>query len=116
MDNLLKCYILVLLFCLHIEKPAYSSVYILLKLNWNFELNVQFEVSYDLCKCFTVKLNEFPRAVPLLFSPPPVKCFYHSLDWSRSLHNTKLWANVHKYSIYRLRLCEILVLDSNQGS
>lgn len=83
MDNLLKCDIFALLFCLHIETPAYSSVCILLKLNWNFELTFQFEVSYDLCKCFTVKLNEFPRAV-LFLSPPPtprsVKCFHSSLD------------------------------------
>jgi len=112
----MKCDILVLLYFFHIETPAYSSVCILLKLNWNFELTVQFEVSYDLCKCLTVKLNEFPRALLLSFFPPPVKCFYHSLDWSRSLHSTKLWAYVHKYSIYRLHLCEGLVLGSNQGS
>lgn len=65
MDNLLKCDILALLFCIHIEAPAYSSVCILFELNCNFDLTFQFEVSYDLYKCFTIKLNEFPTAVLL---------------------------------------------------
>jgi len=69
----------------HIETPAYSSVCILLKLNWNFELTVQFEVSYDLCKCFTVKLNEFPRAVLLSFFSPACEMFLPQLGLEQEL-------------------------------
>ena len=81
MDNLLKCDILALLFCLHIETPAYSSICILLNLNWNFELTLN---SKSPTICANALSSVLTNSRGLFFYRPPlprsVKCFYHSLD------------------------------------